>query len=76
MITVFFETPLCSDICRRSKLSFHVLNRHCGGLDFLIKNLKFYSGQGQGQVQVQHDFQAQPGFEHGEIQVLSGYLTF
>ena len=34
----------------------------------------FFLVQDLGQVQVQHGFQAQPGFEHG--QVLCGYSNF
>ena len=49
-VTVFFETPLFLDICWRSRLSFHVLNGHCGRFDFLKKKLKFcfWSQSGPG----------------------------
>ena len=37
--TEFFETPHFSDICWRSRLSFHVLNGHCGVFDFSKKKI-------------------------------------
>ena len=39
---VTFDTPLFSDIYSRSRLSFYVVIRHTGGLDFLKKNLEFF----------------------------------
>ena len=36
-ISVKSDTPLFSDICGRSRLSFYVLNGQCGGFDFLKK---------------------------------------
>ena len=41
-VTVTFETPLFSDICRRSRLSFHVVIGHCGGFDILKKNFEIF----------------------------------
>ena len=34
-ISVKSETPLFLDICWRSRLSFYVVNRNCGGFNFL-----------------------------------------
>ena len=41
-VTVTFETPLFSDICRRSRLSFHVVIGHCGGFDILKKKFEIF----------------------------------
>ena len=41
-VSVKSETPLFSDIHWRTRLSFYVVNRHSGRLDFWKKNLKFY----------------------------------
>ena len=40
MISVKSDTPLFSDICRRSRLSFHVVIGHCCGFDFLKKKFQ------------------------------------
>ena len=42
-ISVTSETPLFSDIYRRSRLFFHVLNGHWGGFDFLKKKIKIFA---------------------------------
>ena len=34
-----FDTPFFSDICYRSRLSFHVVNGHSCGFDFLKKKI-------------------------------------
>ena len=34
-ISVKSETPLFLDICWRGRLSFYMVNGHCGGFDFL-----------------------------------------
>ena len=47
-VTVLFETPLFSDICRRSRLSFHVVIGHCGGFDILKKKFEIFFGSGSG----------------------------
>ena len=39
-ISVKSDTPLFSDICRRSRLSFHVVIGHCCGFDFLKKKFQ------------------------------------
>ena len=39
-VNVTFETPLFSDICRRSRLSFHVVIGHCGGLNISKKKFE------------------------------------
>ena len=41
-ISVTSDTPLFSDICRRSRLSFHELNGHSAGFDFLKNNFKIF----------------------------------
>ena len=38
---LFWHNPLFLDICWCSRLSFYVVNGHCGGFDFLKKNLNF-----------------------------------
>ena len=68
MVSVKTETPLFSDICRRSGLSFHV--------EIGQKNFKIFLAQGQSMVQAQPSFQAQPGFHSSQVQVLSGYSFF
>ena len=45
-ISVTSDTLLFSDICRRSRLSFHELNGHSAGFDFLKKVLKFFFWSG------------------------------
>ena len=41
-ISVTSDTPLFSDICQRSRLSFHELNGHSAGFDILKKNVKIF----------------------------------
>ena len=41
-ISVKSDTPLFSDICWRSRLSFYVVNGQCGRFDFLKKNFEIF----------------------------------
>ena len=45
------------------------------GSIFWKKNWNFIVGQGQGQVQAQYGFQAQPGLQQVQVQVLCVYST-
>ena len=42
-ISVKSNTSLFSDICWRSRLSFHVVIEHCAGFDFLKKFFSFFA---------------------------------
>ena len=60
-----FEKPLFSDICWRSSLSFHMVNGHSAGFDFLKSDL------GIGLP----GFQAQPGLQQVHVLRLSPEIT-
>ena len=47
-ISVKSNTPLFLDICWWIRLPFYVLNKQCGGFDFLKKKFKFFILLGSG----------------------------
>ena len=54
-----------------------MLKGHSGGFDFLKKKFEIlFFGQGQDLVQAQTGYQAQPGLQKFQVQVLCQYSTF
>ena len=54
-----------------------MLNKQCLRFDILKKKFEiFFLGHGQAQVRAQPGFQAQPGLQQIQVQVLRRYSTF
>ena len=76
-ISVKSDTPLFSDICRRSRLSFYVVNGHCGGIDFLKKSFEiFHFVRVRARYKLRLVFRLSPVFSKFKLMLSAGIQLF